>query len=68
MTIDDVMEHHARLIDEARAIARTFTSCRTAEEVQDTMLRFAAAKQRAQDYIDKTIEMMRAAPGNLPRA
>jgi len=67
-TIDDVMEKHSQLVEEARAIGRSFAHCKTAAEVDDAMRRFFIARQRAIDFIDQTVAMMRAAPDDLPRA
>lgn len=68
MTVEDVLQHHAQLIEEALKIARSIVACRTAEEVEATMMRLHAARMRADEYIDKVIETLRAKPGNLPRA
>jgi len=68
MTVDDVMEKHAQLIEEARAITRTIADCRTAQEVEDTCRRVVQARQRAADYLDSVVAMMRAEPDDLPRA
>lgn len=68
MTVDDVMEKHAQLVEEARAIGRSFAHCKTAAEVDDAMRRFFIARQRAIDYLDNVVAMMRAEPGDLPRA
>jgi len=68
MTVDDVMEKHAQLIEEARAITRTIADCRTAQEVEATCKRVVQARQRAADYLDKVIETLRVAPSDLPRA
>lgn len=68
MTIDDVMEKHSQLVEEARAIARGLPDCKTGEEVDAMMQRFFAARQRAIDFIDQTVAMMRAGRDDLPRA
>ena len=67
-TIDELVEKHAQLVEEARAIGRSFIHCKSAAEVDDTMRRFFIARQRAIDYLDNVVAMMRAKPDDLPRA
>lgn len=67
-TIDELVTKHAALLDRARAILYELPSCRTSAEVEATMRRVREAFDRAEKYLDETIEMLRAGRDDLPRA